>query len=215
LIADLEQKINEILPQTQCQRCGFVGCAPYAKAIAQGEAPINQCPPGGATVIEQLAKLLNVAQLELDPSRGSSSPRKVALIVEQHCIGCTKCLPACPVDAIVGGPKRLHTVNQNTCTGCELCLPVCPVSDCIVLTSPPLGQEGWSPEQREQARIDYQKASDRRANSTTHLKAEPKTMQPNLPNNQHSLDPDQQNAAQLALALALQLAASTHPTPKN
>jgi len=118
--------IDALLPQTQCGYCGHAGCRPYAQAIAQGE-PINRCPPGGAETIAALADLLDVEPLPLD---GEERPRTVAFIREAECIGCTKCIQACPVDAIVGAPKLMHTVLADECTGCDLCLEPCPV-DCI------------------------------------------------------------------------------------
>ena len=125
-------QIDALLPQTQCTRCGYTGCRPYAEAIVAGEAEINQCPPGGATTIEALARLTGRPVLPLNPANGVEKPREVAFILEEHCIGCTKCLPACPVDAILGANKRMHTVIVSECTGCELCIAPCPV-DCIVM----------------------------------------------------------------------------------
>jgi len=124
--------IDALLPQTQCTRCGYQGCLPYAQAIAAGEANINQCPPGGAATIDALAALTGLPVLALNPLNGVEKPREVAYILEEHCIGCTKCLPACPVDAILGANKRMHTVIAVECTGCELCIAPCPV-DCIVM----------------------------------------------------------------------------------
>lgn len=126
------EQINALLPQTQCTRCGYQGCLPYAEAIAGGFAAINQCPPGGAATIAALAKLAGSPVLPLNPSNGVEQPRTVAYILEEHCIGCTKCLPACPVDAILGANKRMHSVIAIECTGCELCIAPCPV-DCIVM----------------------------------------------------------------------------------
>ena len=125
------------LPQTQCGQCGFNGCHPYAAAIAAGSTPINRCAPGGAEGIAALAALTGVRVIPLDPTYGDVKPRRVALIDEARCIGCTLCLDACPVDAIVGAPKRMHTVITDDCTGCELCLAPCPV-DCIALDPLPL-----------------------------------------------------------------------------
>jgi Na+-translocating ferredoxin:NAD+ oxidoreductase subunit B len=122
--------IDALLPQTQCTRCGYNGCRPYAQAIAAGEAPINQCPPGGAATIAALATLLARPALPLNPANGSEGPPLIALIDEEACIGCAKCLPPCPVDAIVGARKQMHTVVLALCTGCELCVAPCPV-DCI------------------------------------------------------------------------------------
>jgi electron transport complex protein RnfB len=128
------QAIDALLPQTQCTRCGYAGCKPYAEAIASGEAPINQCPPGGAVTIDALAKLLGRAPIPLNPANGVEGPALVAQIDEDVCIGCAKCLPPCPVDAIVGARKRMHTVVADVCTGCELCVAPCPV-DCITMVS--------------------------------------------------------------------------------
>ena len=127
----LVERINELLPQTQCGQCSFPGCRPYAQAIARGDADTNQCPPGGDETARKLADLLGRDAKPVDPQFGvADKPRAVALIDEETCIGCTLCIQACPVDAIAGAPKYMHTVIANECTGCELCLPPCPV-DCI------------------------------------------------------------------------------------
>jgi Na+-translocating ferredoxin:NAD+ oxidoreductase subunit B len=128
----LVQRIDALLPQTQCTKCGYDGCRPYAEAIAAGAAGINQCPPGGDEGVARLARLLGREPLPLNPANGAYRPPQVAVIGEAACIGCTKCIQACPVDAIVGASKRMHTVIASWCTGCELCLPPCPV-DCIAL----------------------------------------------------------------------------------
>jgi electron transport complex protein RnfB len=125
------EKINDLLPQTQCGQCGYPGCKPYAEAIALGDA-INKCPPGGEKTILNLADLLNVQVLPLDETYGHEEIKKVAFIREEECIGCAKCIPACPVDAILGAPKFMHTVIESECTGCDLCIEPCPV-DCIDL----------------------------------------------------------------------------------
>lgn len=130
-------KIDAILPQTQCGQCGFAGCRPYATAIADGAADINQCPPGGEATIQALADLLGRDPKPLNPDNGVVKPKMVALIDEQTCIGCTLCIQACPVDAILGAAKQMHTVIAKECTGCELCLPPCPV-ECI--TMQPIGE---------------------------------------------------------------------------
>lgn len=130
--------IDALLPQTQCTRCGYQGCRPYAEAIARGEAEINQCPPGGAATIAALASLLRRAPLPLNPANGVEGPVLVALIDEAACIGCAKCLPPCPVDAIIGARKQMHTVIAALCTGCELCVAPCPV-DCISMVRRPAG----------------------------------------------------------------------------
>ena len=128
----LADRIDALLPQTQCGQCGYHGCRPYAEAIARDEAPINQCPPGGAAGIAQLAQLLDRPVAPLNPANGVEHPRMLARIVEMDCIGCTKCIQACPVDAIIGAAKLMHTVVVEDCTGCELCVAACPV-DCIEL----------------------------------------------------------------------------------
>jgi electron transport complex protein RnfB len=125
-------RIDALLPQTQCTRCGYDGCRPYAQALADAQVAINRCPPGGAVGIEALAGLLGRALLPLDPACGSDADPGVAWIDQDACIGCARCLPACPVDAIIGARRHLHTVLERACTGCELCIVSCPV-DCIVM----------------------------------------------------------------------------------
>jgi Na+-translocating ferredoxin:NAD+ oxidoreductase subunit B len=145
---DLAARIDALLPQTQCTRCGYTGCSPYAAAIAANEAPINQCPPGGRATIEALAHLLNRPVLLLNPNNGVESPLRIAWIDETRCIGCARCLAPCPVDAIVGAQKFLHTVIAERCTGCELCLPPCPV-DCIEMRAAPESAVNQPPLNRE------------------------------------------------------------------
>lgn len=128
--ADLTEQINRLLPQTQCGQCGYPGCRPYAEAIADGRAAINRCPPGGETTIHALSELLNNPEVPLDTNFGQHKPPQVAVIDESQCIGCTLCLPACPVDAIIGSEHYMHSVIPSQCTGCELCVAPCPV-DCI------------------------------------------------------------------------------------
>ncbi len=136
-MSDLVDQIDALLPQTQCQRCTYFDCYEYANAIANGEAEINQCPPGGDEVIASLAQLLGRNALPLNTDHGAHQLRHVAVIDETTCIGCARCITACPVDAILGAFKLMHTVIAEECTGCELCLPPCPV-DCIVMrTAPP------------------------------------------------------------------------------
>ena len=130
----VSERINQCLPQTQCAQCGYPGCRPYAEAIARGEADINQCPPGGAATIQALADLLGRQPIPLNVRHGQPTPPQVAVIDEPRCIGCTLCIQACPVDAIVGAQGQMHTVIESECTGCELCLAPCPV-DCIDLVA--------------------------------------------------------------------------------
>lgn len=156
-MTDLAANILAVLPQTQCTRCGYPDCAAYAQALATGQADINQCPPGGAEGVLRLAALTGRAAKALNPDNGLEAPRNVAWIDEAWCIGCTLCIKACPVDAIVGSNKRMHTVIEPYCTGCELCLPACPV-DCIVLenaSGQSTGWSAWSQQQADQARDRY------------------------------------------------------------
>ncbi len=156
-VADLAERLNDALPQTQCTRCGYPECRAYAQAMAVGEAAINQCPPGGAEGIRRLAAITGRPVVPLNPDNGTERPLRLALIDENWCIGCTLCIKACPVDCIVGAPKLMHTVIGEQCTGCELCLPVCPV-DCIAMvdvSSPRTGWAAWSAEQSAQARASY------------------------------------------------------------
>jgi electron transport complex protein RnfB len=146
-----------VLPQTQCTRCGFPDCATYAQALVDHTAGINQCPPGGAEGIKRLAALTGHPVQALNPQNGSETPRSVVWIDEDWCIGCTLCIKACPVDAIVGANKFMHTVMESVCTGCELCLPVCPV-DCILVenvSGTATGWAAWSQAQADQARDRY------------------------------------------------------------
>ncbi len=139
----IAEQINQILPQTQCGQCNFPGCKPYAEAIAAGEAPINQCPPGGQDGVRALAELLGVEEIPLNAEHGEEkSEPEVAHIVEKDCIGCTLCIQACPVDAILGSAKHMHTVITDECTGCELCVAPCPV-DCIVMQTKPKKITEW------------------------------------------------------------------------
>jgi electron transport complex protein RnfB len=135
-------QIDGLLPQTQCGQCGFPGCHPYAEAIASGDAEINRCPPGGETTLRSLADLLDRDPKPLDAERGIHKAKSVAVIDENHCIGCTLCIQACPVDAILGAAKQMHTVIAPECTGCELCVTPCPV-DCIDMVPLPITVNNW------------------------------------------------------------------------
>ena len=135
-------QVNALLPQTQCGQCSYPGCRPYAEAIVAGGA-INKCPPGGEATIHQLADLLNLEPLPLDAEHGVEKPKTVAYIHEDECIGCTKCIQACPVDAILGAAKLMHTVIASECTGCDLCVEPCPV-DCIDMIELPTTLQNWS-----------------------------------------------------------------------
>lgn len=152
------EAVLDLLPQTQCTKCGHAGCRPYAQALVSGEAEINRCPPGGEAGIAKLAALLGRPTLALDASCGVEAPRRVAYVLEAHCIGCTLCIKACPVDAIVGSNKRMHTVIAELCTGCDLCVPPCPV-DCIEMRATlPEGTpvSVWKPEDAQAARARYE-----------------------------------------------------------
>ena len=138
----MADRIDALLPQTQCGQCEFAGCRPYAEAIAAGKAEINRCVPGGEAVIVELASLLDREVIPLNEDLGEPAPPLVAVIREERCIGCTKCIQACPVDAILGCAKRMHTIIADECTGCELCLPPCPV-DCIDMIAIPETVDNW------------------------------------------------------------------------
>lgn len=146
------ERIDALLPQTQCGQCGFPGCRPYAEAISKDEADINQCPPGGDAGIQALANLLGRDPKPLNPENGEEKAKTVVLIDESRCIGCTLCIQACPVDAIVGAAKLMHTVIEAECTGCDLCLPPCPV-DCIDIIEVEADILRWR-KPRPQTRLD-------------------------------------------------------------
>ena len=154
---NLTEAIDAALPQTQCTRCGYPDCRAYAEAVARHEADINQCPPGGEEGIARLAVLTGRPALLLSAEHGVEGPRKLAVIDESWCIGCTLCIKACPVDCIVGAPKQMHLIVDDQCTGCELCVPACPV-DCISLIDVTPGRAGWdawSQPQADEARERY------------------------------------------------------------
>ncbi|MEO6799398.1 MAG: RnfABCDGE type electron transport complex subunit B, partial [Rhodanobacter sp.] len=185
-------KIDALLPQTQCEQCGYHGCRPYAEAIAGGEAQINQCPPGGTDGIKKLAALLHKPELPLNAEHGIEKPRLLARIVEADCIGCTKCIQACPVDAIVGAAKLMHTVLADDCTGCELCVAACPV-DCIELVPMPLEQIDEA--HADAARAHFQRREARLARERAGREAE-------LAARKAALDGTQRNPVLEALARA-------------
>lgn len=157
----LLQKLDEALPQTQCTKCGYPDCHAYAQAMVNGEAHQNRCPPGGQEGIIRLSNILGKAPLPLDSDRGFERPRPLAVIREMECIGCTLCIQACPVDAIVGAPKQLHIVINERCTGCDLCVPPCPV-DCITMLPITDHQTGWNAWSESQAKIAKQHYESRK-----------------------------------------------------
>lgn len=153
----LADQIEDLLPQTQCTKCGYPACRPYAEAIAKGEADINQCPPGGTEGVARLSRLTGKKIILLNPANGLERPRPVAVIDEALCIGCTLCIQACPVDAIVGAAKQMHTILPDQCTGCDLCVAPCPV-DCIAMVNISdklTGWDAWSQIQADAARARH------------------------------------------------------------
>ena len=153
----LAERIDALLPQTQCTQCGYPACRPYADAIAHGDTEINQCPPGGAAGISRLAALLEREPLALNPVNGFEQPLRIAFVEEAFCIGCTLCIQACPVDAIVGAAKRMHSVIADLCTGCGLCVPPCPV-DCIRMDA---ASFVWDDGRAHEARARYEARKQR------------------------------------------------------
>jgi Na+-translocating ferredoxin:NAD+ oxidoreductase subunit B len=161
----LADRIEDLLPQTQCTKCGYDGCRPYAEAVAAGTANYNQCPPGGAEGVARLATLLGKPVIPINPANGEERARPVAFIDEQLCIGCTLCMQACPVDAIVGAPKQMHTIVKDQCTGCDLCVAPCPV-DCIAMipvTGNATGWDAWSQQQADEAHVRHDRRLARQA----------------------------------------------------
>jgi electron transport complex protein RnfB len=157
VIKTLADQIEDLLPQTQCTKCGYAACRPYAQAIAEGKAEINQCPPGGIEGIRRLAALLGRPVIPVNPANGVERPRPVAFIDEALCIGCTLCIQACPVDAIMGAAKQMHTILPSLCTGCDLCVAPCPV-DCISMapvTGERTGWDAWSQADADAARARH------------------------------------------------------------
>lgn len=174
----LINRLDASLPQTQCARCGYPDCRAYASALADGACEINRCPPGGDDTITALADVLARQPLPLDPLYGAQTPRVVALIDESQCIGCRKCIDACPVDAIVGCRKQMHTILAQECSGCGLCLPPCPV-DCIVLNPIAIPRDPdslWSEYTRSETlrwRLRHESRAERLARRTSGHSAEP------------------------------------------
>ncbi len=204
----LAERINRLLPQTQCTKCGFDGCAPYARAIAEGAAPINRCPPGGEAGIAALAQLLNQPILALDTECGLHVPLQVAVIDEQYCIGCTLCIQACPVDAILGASKVMHTVLSDDCTGCDLCVAPCPV-DCIQMVNVEPAR-AWTRNDADLARVKYERRQLRlnkipaslRTSENTDIAQDPLAQQTDQPAPSPSTVAEKQTAVQAALARA-------------
>lgn len=196
----LIDKLNALLPQTQCTKCGFDGCLPYATAIADGQAPINRCPPGGEAGIVALAQATGQAPIPLDRSCGEHRPLHWAHIDEQHCIGCTLCIRACPVDAIVGVNKFMHSVISDLCTGCDLCVPVCPV-DCIRMLPAPTT---WGTAQAQAAQQRHQRRQRRQAQWQTQetQRLQQASLQRPTPQDSSATPPTSAKAAAIAMALA-------------
>ncbi|OBU88146.1 electron transport complex subunit RsxB [Chromobacterium subtsugae] len=164
-VISLVERIDALLPQTQCGQCGHAGCRPYAEALATGQDPLNRCPPGGEDGIQALAALLGKPAIPFDPAGPQPKPRALAVIREDSCIGCTLCIQACPVDAIVGAAKQMHTVIADECTGCELCLAPCPVDciDMIPVADPADGERAQVMARAGQARLRYERRQARQA----------------------------------------------------
>src|SRR5262252_1363685 len=151
----LIEAIDRVLPQTQCTRCGYPDCRAYARAVADDTTPINRCPPGGEVGIQRLAAITGRPHLPLDATCGVEHPRRVAVVDEARCIGCTLCIQACPVDAIIGAPRAMHVVISELCTGCELCVAPCPV-DCIAMAKATSAEVSWDERRADRARERYE-----------------------------------------------------------
>lgn len=192
----LADRIEDLLPQTQCTKCGFDGCRPYAEAIADGSANYNQCPPGGHEGIERLANLLGKPVIPLAVEHGEERPRPLAVIDEQLCIGCTLCIQACPVDAIVGAPKQMHTVVAELCTGCDLCVAPCPV-DCIAMIPVTGEHTGWDAWTQQQAAARRAASAAQAAQTAAAAASAPAASSPAAPAD----DPEAKKRAIIAAAL--------------
>lgn len=190
----LIEQIDAILPQTQCGQCGYDGCKPYATAIVEGQADINQCPPGGDAGVTAIAATLNIASKSLNTAYGHPKPLAVAVIDEERCIGCTFCLRACPVDAIIGAAKCMHTVFSDLCTGCERCLAPCPV-DCISMVLIPAPPPAVQQEMADDARQRYQLRQLRLARHQQQKKQPSKLKQPGTSPSTTALATDKKKAA--------------------
>ncbi|NJM43755.1 MAG: RnfABCDGE type electron transport complex subunit B [Brachymonas sp.] len=206
LVQDLSPaaaQLHAALPQTQCQRCGYPDCASYAQAIAHDGVPINQCPPGGNEGIARLAVLTGRPVIPLNPAFGQVQERTMAFIDEDWCIGCTLCIKACPVDAIVGASKQMHTIIETVCTGCELCVPACPV-DCIEIEIATPGLNGWaawSQSQADEALNRYQKMSIRRS---IHAGQMPKILEKQLSDKLQALQDHPETVSRVTDSLELE-----------
>jgi electron transport complex protein RnfB len=212
----LADRIDTLLPQTQCTRCGYSGCAPYAQAIAAGEAGINQCPPGGAAGVVKLAALLGREPLPLNPANGIEQPLTLAVIDESLCIGCTLCIKACPVDAIIGAAKQMHSVLPDWCTGCELCIAPCPV-DCISM-APVAPARAWEPADADLARGRYHARNARLASDKREREQRltAKTSSSTAPEDPQAADAAARKKAIIAAAMErarAQRAAAQHNNP--
>jgi len=215
-LAALADRIDAVLPQTQCTKCGFSGCRPYAEAIAAGTADINQCPPGGAIGIDRLAAVTGRPPLPLDPSHGVERPLHVAVIDESLCIGCTLCIQACPVDAIVGAARVMHTVVAEWCNGCDLCLAPCPM-DCIAMV-PVRPARSWGDDDARWSRARYEARGRRLAveraerEQSLLLKARSKLVELSW---RDDLAPDEAARKRAVVQAAIERArARRQPTPK-
>ena len=209
---NLLKQLDEALPQTQCTKCGFPNCFTYASAMSKGEAEHNRCPPGGAEGIIRLAKILGKSPIPLNPECGIERPRPIAFIRENECIGCTLCIQACPVDAIVGAPKQLHIVINERCTGCDLCVPPCPV-DCITMipiTESRTAWDAWSELQAQTAKNQYEsrkirlerEKQDLLKRQTAKAAAKLKSIQTESPSTQENIDEKARKKAIIEAAMA-------------